>query len=92
MRDPTARKAREMYWEAMPKTRMTSAEWAAYPKDDFALLIRRWCSKHNFIDYVEIGKPIPAKLPYEKHNADILVAQDFLLMSEKHRAMQVFRG
>lgn len=80
---------RQMYWEGLPKTRFTAAEWAAYPKTDFPMLIRRWCAKHNFIDYVELGRPVPAKLPYTpvKKSTDLEVATDFLTMADKYRTL-----
>lgn len=67
----------------------TLEEWGKYPKDNFDAVIRSWCSKHNFIHYVEVGRPIAAKLPYHPKDGGIEVALDFLDMADMRRKLSI---
>lgn len=78
--------------EHIPFRTFTRKEWSGYPKDDFDKIIRRWCSKHNFMQHVATGETVPARLPYKLWKDDVVaVAEDFLQMVEKHRVNSVFR-
>lgn len=61
------------------------AEWSAHPKDHFDVVIRSWCHRHGFVQFVEVGKTIPARLPYRAAGDNVEVAEDFLGMVEKWR-------
>jgi hypothetical protein len=72
----------------------TIAQWDAYPKDGFDKLIRRWCERHDFMQYVELGTKVPTKLPYHKKasNDDIVeVASDFIALAEQYRVRAIFQ-
>ncbi len=70
---------------------LTNAEWTQYPKDNFQSLIRRWCERHNFTQYVDLGRKICTRLPYRrKDGTTIEVATDFLQLADAHHASKIF--
>ncbi len=72
----------------------TVDQWQEFPKDNFKKLIRRWCERHRFIQYTAPRQTICTHLPYrykEKDRTTVEVAQDFLYMVDKYRAMNIFQ-
>jgi hypothetical protein len=78
---------------------MTHAAWSAYPKHDFDKLITRWCERHNFMEYVALGKKVCAKVPYRTGNklfredpSMVYVADDFIAMADAYHAKKIFQA
>lgn len=70
----------------------TNEQWAGYADDDFRPLIKRWCNRHGFVQYVEPGYSVPARSPYRRGNTGegedygkVYAAEDFMAMVEKQR-------
>ena len=72
-------------------------EWDDLDKEYFDQTIRSWCQKHGFMQHIDIGDEIPAKLPYRPCKGGVEVETGFLEMVQRRselndKQMQRLRG
>lgn len=71
--------------------KFTNQQWQEFSKEDFDMLIRRWCEKYEYYEYVEVGRKIYNRLPYKRvDNETIEVEDTFMSLVNIHRVKSVF--